>query len=326
MEPFTVPLTERLLHLRAIPVAAMLKPEVLHMIARYLEPRTFARGDHLTDHGTPLRSMHLLLEGKLALLRDGKQVGELAAPQTIGFLGILARAEAPYDAVALEATRSLELSADALYELLEDHFSLFDASLRYLSERLVQELVELPEAKLHIAPAPDAGPIAGRAMDYVERIVFVRGLRAFASANINALAVMTERMVEERHEAGVQLWSEGDPSNHIQMLVAGTLRCRTKSGKTFDYGRGAVVGGTEGIARMPRWYSLETASPVVLLRGRQEVLMDLLEENFPMAMDFVAFMAGFLQSLVDQRLKAGAAGSFQIQRDVSKLGKVKVGA
>jgi CRP-like cAMP-binding protein len=325
MESFTVPLTERLLHLRAIPVAAMLKPEVLHMIARYLEPRSFRRGDRLMEHGAPLASMHLLLEGKLELLREGSRVGEIAAPQTIGFLGILGRADASYDAVALEDTRTLELSADAMYELLEDHFSLFDASLRYLSERLVQELVELPEQALHIA-AIDARPIAGRAMDYVERIVFVRGLRAFGTANINALALMTERLIEERHEAGVHLWSEGDPSNIHYMLVAGTLRCTTKSGKTFDYGRGAVVGGTEGIARMTRWYTLESATPVVLLRGRQEVLMDLLEENFPMAMDFVGFMAGFLQTLVDQRIKAGAAGSFQVQREVSKLGKVKVGA
>jgi CRP-like cAMP-binding protein len=325
MEAFNVPLTERLLHLRAVPVAAMVKPEVLHMIARYLEPRTFARGERLMEHGAPLASMHLLLEGKLTLLRDGKQVGEIAAPQTIGFLGILARANAPYDAIAHEDTRSLELSADALYELLEDHFSLFDASLRYLSERLVQELIELPEQALNIAPEPGE-PIAGRAMDYVERIVFIRSIRAFTSFNINALAVMTERMVEERHDAGVHLWSEGEPSNIIYTLVAGTLRGQTKSGKTFEYGRGAVVGGMECIARVPRWYALESATPVVLLRGRQEVFLDLLEENFPMAMDFVSFMAGFLQTLVDQRLKSGGAGTFQIQRDVSKLGKVKVGA
>jgi CRP-like cAMP-binding protein len=325
MAPFTVPLTERLLHLRAIPVAAMLKPEVLHMIARYLEPRTFARGDRLMEYGAPLESMHHLLEGKLTLLREGKEVGELAAPQTIGFLGIIGRANAAYDAIALEDTRTLELSVDALHELLEDHFSLFDATLRYLSERLVQELVELPQEALNIAAEPGE-PIAGRAMDYVERIVFIRTIRAFSSFNVNALAMMTERMVEERHDAGVHLWSEGEPSKFIHTLVSGTLRARTWSGKTFTYGRGAVVGGMECIARVPRWYSLESATPVVLLRGRQEVFLDLLEENFQMAMDFVSFMAGFLQTLVEQRLKAGGAGHFQIQREVSQLGKVKVGA
>ena len=43
--------------------------------------------------GEPIMAMEFLMEGKLSLVRGGHEIGTLAPPQSLGFLGILARGE-----------------------------------------------------------------------------------------------------------------------------------------------------------------------------------------------------------------------------------------
>ena len=47
-------LTERMLHIRQIPVGAMLPAPVLRVIAAHLRERTFARGSLLMKSGEPI--------------------------------------------------------------------------------------------------------------------------------------------------------------------------------------------------------------------------------------------------------------------------------
>src|ERR1700710_2456112 len=104
-----IDLTERMLHIRQIPVGAMLPAPVLRVIAEHLQERTFAKGTRLMRRGEPIDGLHMLTDGGVALTQDGQSAGELDAPQTLGFLGILARQEAPYDATAKSDVRCFEL-------------------------------------------------------------------------------------------------------------------------------------------------------------------------------------------------------------------------
>ena len=52
------------------------------------------------------------------------------------------------DALEQIGAHELELEADALMDLLEDHFSLLSATLRYCAERMYWEMTELPEQML----------------------------------------------------------------------------------------------------------------------------------------------------------------------------------
>ena len=125
-----IDLTEKMLHIRQIPVGAMLPPPVLRVIAAHLQERAFAAGTRLMRRGEPIDGLHMLIEGGVALTREGASLGDLDAPQTLGFLGILARQDGPYDATAKEDVRALELETDTLLDLFEDHFELLAATLR----------------------------------------------------------------------------------------------------------------------------------------------------------------------------------------------------
>jgi len=323
-DPPKIAVTERILHLRAIPVGAHLPPPVLNIIASHLKERAYQKGEILVRRGEPVGALHLLVEGSLRVSAAGKKLAVLSPPQSFGFLAVLARADSIYEVDFPEDTVTLELDADTLYELLEDHFALLSASFSYIAERLLHELEELPAEALSL-PTGDDQPIPDRELDFIDRIFFLRKMNVFSTANLNALAVMSSNLVEERVPAGTLLWTEGEASEHVIMLVSGRLRCTTESGKVFCYGANTVVGGMEALAGKPHWYSLHADTAVLFFRGSYEVFMDLMEENFSMASDFMALIAQRLQMLHSQKADLGTS-TLSVPREMTKLGLVPLGA
>src|SRR4051794_35973602 len=204
-------LTERMLHIRQIPVGAMLPAPVLRVIAEHLQERSFAKGTLLMRRGEPIEGLHMLTDGGVALTREGTSLGDLDAPQTLGFLGILARQDGPYDATAKNEVRAFELETDTLLELFEDHFELLAATLRYLADRLYFDMQELPTEALGMTPT-DVGHVPDRPLDLVEKVVFLRTTSGFKESNVNALAAMARQMEEVRVKAGTRFWNIGDPA------------------------------------------------------------------------------------------------------------------
>ena len=314
-----VELTERMLHLKQIPVGAMMPAAVVRVVAAHLKERTFAPGVRLMRRGEPIDGLHMLTDGGVSLTREGTSLGDLDAPQTLGFLGILARQDGPYDATAKSEVRAFEIETDTLLELFEDHFELLSATLRYLSERLYFDMQELPKEALAMAPV-DLGKVPDRPLDIVEKVMFLRTSSGFTEANINALAVMARQMEEVRVKAGTRFWSIGDPAERVLFIVKGSVHCQTENGREFRYGPGTGAGGVEALANKPRWYAVTAESDLVGLMGHSDQLLDIFENQFRMAMDFIAMLARAEIGLLARR---AALGQKQI---TTQLGGIRVGA
>jgi CRP-like cAMP-binding protein len=320
-----VDITERVLHLRSIPVGAVLSPPVLKVIAENLRECSFEKGEALMREGQPIDTFHMLTEGGLTLTRRGTLLGELKPPQTLGFLGIIARSEGTYDAIAELPTKALLLDAATLMELLEDHFSLLHATLVYAAERFLYEIKELPAEELSIPVQELPFPLPDRELDFLERLLFLRSLSVFKQTNLNLLAQLSNQLREVRYPAGTPLWRSGDTVTCSTLVVAGTLSCEADDGRRFRYGTGTAAGGVESIASKPRWFTATAETPVIVLEGRPDELIDLLEDNFAMAMDFVGMFASGLVGLLERKAARGQQ-PLAVLRNVSKLGAVPVGA
>jgi CRP-like cAMP-binding protein len=317
-------ITERMLHLRQIPVATMLSTPLLRVLAGAMHDRTYPAGTPMLKQGAPIEAMYLLTEGSLSLTRDGAPYTTMSAPQTIGFLPIVGRTDTPYDAVVTSDVRALELETDVLLELFADHFELLSATLRYFAERLYFEFKELP-AELLGFPAVEPPPIPSRPTNLVERIIMFRNSSGFATANVNALASLARQIGEARLSKGTTLWKCGDPGDRVFFLVKGTIACEAPDGRRFDYGSGTGVGGVDALAGRPRWYDATAKEDLVGFWGHPEALLDLFEHHYRMAMDFVASLAKAQMGLLARKAKLGH-DPLAAARDVSKLGAVKVGA
>lgn len=312
-------LTERMLHLRQVPVAAALSPRVLKIVAEHLEERLFAEGERLVTEGEPMASVILLTDGALALERGGAAAGSLGAPQTVGFLEVLANLDASFSATARSAGRAFVLSSDLMSELLEDYFELTVSTIRYFAEYITGDLRELPEVELGVAPV-DLDRAPGRPVDWVEKILALRRTTGFADANVHALGILARRMQELSVPAGTTIWQVGERAERAFYILRGTIRCEAADGRVFRYGAGTGLGALEALADLPRWFSATAETDAVGLYGHTDRLLDLFEHELRMATDFVTMLARETFALVARRIALGQ------QPLRVKLNRLRVGA
>ena len=69
-------------------------------------------------------------------------------------------------------------------------------------------------------------------------------------------------------------------------------------------GPGYIVGGAEAIAVRPRWNELVTLEPAVFLQGSRDGLIDMLEDDLEVALQFLSMIAGLLLRAWDRKPEA----------------------
>jgi CRP-like cAMP-binding protein len=275
---------------------------------------TFEKGDVLLREDEPPKAFHMLVTGAVTMRRRGNKIRTITAPGGVGFLSLLARTGGGTEAVAEAHTETFELRADAMYEMFEDHFPLLLGTMRWIAERLIQEnVVDDPPA---YNPPTDGFDkrVGDQALGIVERIFLVRRTVGFKNANVNSMVRLVRTMKEVRLGAGETIWRPGDRSTSTLFLVKGKMDLawhnpRNDRRAVQVVGPGYIVGGAEAIATRPRWNELVTTEPAVFLQGSREALIDMLEDDLEVALQFLSMMAGFLLLAWDRRAEAEAESS-----------------
>ena len=168
---------------------------------------------------------------------------------------------------------------------------------------LVTRLRLDPSAGTPECPFADPG---GGDIDLVSRIFFLRSMTVFQRSSITALAEMARAMAQVRFEPGTVLWREGEAAHAIFLLRSGRVRARGSSGVDFLPGPGFPLGALEALGESPRWYEAVCETPVVALQGHMGVLVDVFEDNFEMAMDYLAVLAQSTLRILDWAAVRGA--------------------
>jgi CRP-like cAMP-binding protein len=304
-------LTERLLRLRAVPVFRPLTAAELAPLAATVRSRTFEKGDVLLREDEPPKAFYLLITGAVTMRRRGHTIRTLSAPGAVGFLSVLAKTAGGTEAVAEARTETFELRADATNELFEDHFSVLLGTLQWVTERLIQE--NLTQDPPPYDPPEDAFDqlIGDRELGLVERIFLLRRTLGFRDANVNSTARLARAMKEVRLPAGETIWRPGHRANSSLFIVKGKMdlswqRADTGRRVVQTVGPSYIVGGAESLANRPRWNELVTTEPTVFLQGSREGLIDMLEDDLEVALQFLSMLASFLLMAWDRKAEAEA--------------------
>ena len=286
---------ERILQLKRLPTLGTLPAEDLARVADLARERSFSRGAALLRAGELAGSIHYILDGRVEISVGGEALDLATTGTAVGALELLAKDSRGLAAVATEATYTLELEGDSLFELLEDHVSIPQHLLRETCGQLIELQTRNP---------PEAGgpflsrftPIASssRDLDLVERIFFLRRAPPFRRSSINALAELSRGLSELRFEPGTRLFSAGDAAGGLMLLLNGSVACSIPGGARFELGPGSPLGAFESIAGRPRWYDAVTQTKVVALHGQVEGMMDVFEDNAEMAVDYLTVMCRWL--------------------------------
>jgi CRP-like cAMP-binding protein len=247
-----------------------------------------------------------VLDGRVHVARKGRKLGHVTSAGFVGGAGMFARDPEGLSAVAETDTLALELEADATLEIFEDHFPILHHVIREVCRWLLDLVGRLPSARYgDIFPRFEAPLAPANDLDLVERILFLRQVSPFAQSGINALAELSRGMAEVSFPPGTRLWDEGEASGTVLIVVSGTIACTARGGEAvFTTGPGAPLGAVESMAERARWYTATTETKVTALQGSVEGLIDLFEDNFDMAMDYLAVMARAQMRLLELRVSA----------------------
>jgi CRP-like cAMP-binding protein len=287
----------------------------LGLVVEYLRERTWAAGEVLLREGESVPATHFIADGTVLLRRGGRDVARAEAGTELGGIEMLARAESALTAVAETEVRSLELSTESSAEMLDDHFGIFHRILQQNCRQIIALTRRIPDATAALPPTRVVPPPA-REMDLVERIFFLRQAPPFARSSINALAELSRAVTEVRFEPGTVLWSEGYSARGVFLVVSGRVAARSpRFGFEMQVGAGQPLGILEAFAQVPRWYEATIVEPTVALSGDVETFVDVLEDNFEMAMDYLAVIARWtlsLSQLLIQREGLGTLAEYGI--------------
>lgn len=290
---------ERILHLKQLPIIGNLPAADLALVADRMRERFFRKGEWLLREGEPARAFYAVLEGKLHVSREDRTMGHTGPGGVVAAFAILGRDPRGLSVRAEADTLALEIEADAVSAILEENFGIMHHVLREISRQLISQLARQENPWGKVPVPPDPGMARERELDLVERIFFMRHAAPFRRASINALAELSRGFTEVRLEPGTTLWKAGDPAGWVSLVVSGEVTCWSEGGAPQHLGPGAPLGSLEAIAESPRWYSAVTRTQVTALNGPIEGLVDIFEDNFEMAMDYMAFMARWLTDTLE---------------------------
>jgi CRP-like cAMP-binding protein len=240
----------------------------------------------------------LVTEGRLARLTGGERTGEIHPPESLGLLEVLAERPAGYDAVAESSVRALELSAGALASLLEDHYTLLVATIRFVAARLLEQMRRLPEGALGLPAEKLPLVVPDRPLTMVEILFCLRRLSAFRTTNMNTLIAMAGPMRELRARAGSVLFEHGERAEQTYFVLDGWVACEATDGRRFRYGSSTALGGLETLAAEDRWYTARAETDVVCLVGSSDHLLDLVGDDVELGLDLARTLAQGLLGLL----------------------------
>jgi CRP-like cAMP-binding protein len=291
---------EAALHLKSLEALRELPRDELAVLAQQSRERYFAKGTALFRSGQPVGGFHLIVEGKVRTTGSEHGDNALGPGEVLGLLTLLSRSELGLDAVAEADTTTLEIDGDDLADVFEDHFDILHNQLKSLSRRMLAERGLMPDGT-YLAPAEGLAPPPERDLDLIQRLDFMR--RDLSRENIDGLIQVARQAREVRYAAGARLWSRGDSSGFICILVRGTVRCALDGeGRHFRCGPGYPLGNLESLAGEPRWYDAVSETPLVTLRSETDVMIDIFEDHFEMAIGYVeGLAAGIIQAREQRR-------------------------
>ncbi|HUJ60004.1 MAG TPA: cyclic nucleotide-binding domain-containing protein [Kofleriaceae bacterium] len=274
-------LLRRMLALRQIRLLAGAELNELAMLAENVADATFVRGAVVARAGLPLRAIHVVLEGTIASPERGLAWG---AHQVFGALEVLSGRPLASAAVATTSTRTLQLFADDVSDLLDDNFGLLRATLR-----------ELATAALAVPPhhaalaIPDVDPLG-----FVDRLLVLRQLAPLSGARLDGVAMLAQGATEVVVPPGVELVRAGEPAPIGHVIVEGALAARRATGETRAVHPGDAIGLLELLAGADHGWTVETATRVRALECSATAMFDVIEDRTELGIAMIASLAAML--------------------------------
>jgi CRP-like cAMP-binding protein len=301
--PLVSPL-ERALFIGSQRLFKGLDSEIVAIIAAYTREVFVRKGAVLRKEGLPVDYLYYLVEGRLRIEYEGQISLLTKPPGDAGLLWALADWERGPGYYAKTDTVVLQIGVGPFFDILEDYFPLVLRLYNVLFRDLIAIQKKLDVcADFSIQPPIDS-PYPVHPLDLVERLGWATRCSAFRSVNLAALSQLLRVHPELRLKPGESLWNQDDPAEYLALVVYGTIRCTsTHKFCNFVAGPATAIGLEDTLIGERREFSATAESQAILIRIDRQTYLDVLEDNFDLALLLLRFCASAILTTRQQLLK-----------------------
>jgi len=287
---------DRVLLLRTLPMLQGLGPVQLAAIAQHAQERFLPRTTTLSLADGVNEAIHLIVDGQLEVRRQDGAPRTFQPGDAVGFTEMLSRSNPRLEVRASVDTTTLELDWDAQLDVCEEHFPVVMQYVSYIAATLVEKLKQQPIATMDPVPLIESQGFEAQ-LNLIERVLVLSRSGAFSSGCLDALSELAHHVTEIGWRAGEQIWARDDRADHFLVLASGSVRCHPPAGGSFVCHAGNVLGIHAALSQRPRWHNTVTEQEIIALRVDIEPFIDILEDHFDLALDFLALLATDLMAL-----------------------------
>ena len=266
----------RILSLRQFSLFSAATLGDLALLAENVSEASYRTGELVAPPGK-LDSVHLVVEGAI---ESGAKTAR--AREAFGLLELLADRPLVVPARATSATRTLQLFASDLGDVLEEGFGVLRGVLHELAARVAWR----PGAAPRQIEIPDGAPLG-----LVERLLVLRQLAPFASARLEPLGALAHSAEETTFAPGALVARAGERAAAVHVVLEGRVRATTGDPLTA----GSTIGGVEALGELPHARTFEAASRVRTLAFPSQAIFDVIEDHTELGL---AVLATFASTLV----------------------------
>ena len=288
---------ERALFLKAQEYLEGVSSSVLAALASYTEERVYHAGELIRKEGGSLDRIIFLGQGTVQVefaSGAGGAVREIQAPGAIGLAHHFAGAGNPPRIRALTDALCLEMRADDLDQILEDHFSLLIQMCRTSCHHAVESAKALrekrPDLQGFVESASAQTPID---LDLVARLARLKQAPFWAETNLGVLAELVRREPPQKIDAGQALWQEGESIDRMVVVLDGRFRSCGRYGQV-NASSGATLGAYELFLEGDRFEGWIAEVPSRVIPIPRDLFIDLLEDHFEFAQGFLSLASSYI--------------------------------
>jgi CRP-like cAMP-binding protein len=287
---------ERALYMRSLATFRDLAASELASCAQLTQERYIRRGEVLYDEGEPIRSLYLLIDGRVRLEHASQRLRSLEASEDVGLVEFLAGQCHRLRAVADSNAVALLIDGAALLDLMEEHFALFLQIRRALGTEILQHQRALASYRSDTALSSVAPPASH---DLAEVLLALQRSAVFRDVGVALLASLTSDNSEMHLASGALLWERDIEPGFLALIMEGTVCCLPEGAPEFCASGGALIGVDAVFGDTPYAYRAVAQTPVIARRIDTQLLLDTAEDHFDLATRILSYCASELLRLKD---------------------------
>lgn len=275
----------------SMPVAAHVR------FIELLEDVEVAQGRLLFDFGDAPDRFLFLVEGRVAMEREGERAWEFAPVAVVGVIDAVLERPRTRNCRALEASRFLSLRTTDWFDMLEDNGQIARAAIRNFATQLHgrwRQLASRVERQSELPPPLAAGP-----METYEKILALRRAGFLGSAGMQAI-VSLATVAEPRHlKAGEKLFDLGGDAEMLYVLVRGAIELTAPGGFRFWHRRGDLIGGAAALCHALPGYAAHAVADSTVLCISEQDFYDQAEEHGRIVRGTLKYLVAELEPLLE---------------------------